>query len=118
MINIKLPLPEKISLNTALRKNKFWLNEKKNTYNMYMLEFVRKNHIEPVNENDYPVDIEYTFTFKGKTIDTTNCFFMAKLIEDGLRHSGFLIDDDLRYVTSSKAIVKKGKIDEVEILLV
>lgn len=114
---MKLPLPEKLSLNTALRKNRFWLNEKKNTYNMYMLEFIRNNHIEPIKEKDYPVDVEYIFTFKGKTIDSTNCFFMAKLIEDGLRHTSFLKDDDLRYVTSSKAIVKKGELDEVEIII-
>jgi len=112
-----MPIPEKISLNVALRKNKFWLNRKKDLYYKYVLAHLRNLKIKPINENLYPIDLIFVYTFKGKTLDTTNCGFMSKLIEDGFRDSGFLKNDDLRYVESSKNIVKKGKIDEVKIII-
>lgn len=65
----------------------------------------------------YPADISYTFTFKGRLLDTTNCFLMAKLIEDGMVRNGILEGDSPLYVGSTTIRVNRGLQDEVEIII-
>lgn len=65
----------------------------------------------------YPVAIGYRFIFGSKPLDTLNCAFMAKCIEDAFRAIGILEDDDVAHVASSFIEVvairrEKGKITE------
>lgn len=44
------------------------------------------------------VDIHIDFYFKGRALDSSNCSYMLKLIEDCLVHHGVLKDDTIKYV--------------------
>lgn len=46
----------------------------------------------------YPVEIRYRFLFSSRALDTTNCTYMVKVLEDALRAIGILEDDDPSYV--------------------
>jgi len=47
----------------------------------------------------YPVEISYRFVFRSRPLDTLNCAYMAKMLEDALRAIGVIEDDDPKYVT-------------------
>lgn len=112
MINLKFPLPEKVSGN-AVYAGLYWSKRKKlaDLYHTYMMQF-RNNKVA-----EYPVDISYVFTFKSKALDTTNCFLMAKLIEDGLVKNGILESDSPDFVQSTTIYSSKGLKDEVQIII-
>lgn len=46
----------------------------------------------------YPVEICYKFVFVTKALDTTNCSYMVKMLEDALRSLEILKDDSPQYV--------------------
>lgn len=46
----------------------------------------------------YPVEIIYRFVFTSRSLDTLNCAYMAKCIEDAFRAIGILEDDSPSYV--------------------
>ncbi len=46
----------------------------------------------------YPVEIRYKFVFVTRPLDTLNCAYMAKCIEDAFRAIGILEDDSPSYV--------------------
>lgn len=74
-----------------------------------------KEHIKRKIEFNVPVKLTFTFGFKGKVLDCTNCFYMAKLIEDCLVLNNVLIDDNPQYVKSVE--IKSTKSEEDECLL-
>lgn len=65
-------------------------------YHMEMLPLKGKLKV-----TEYPVVITYDWHFKGNPLDTLNCAFMSKMIEDGMVHAGVLEDDDTKYVRRS-----------------
>ena len=46
----------------------------------------------------YPVEICYKFFFVSRALDTTNCSYLVKCIEDALRAFEILKDDSPKYV--------------------
>ena len=110
---IKIPIPQKVSTN-SIYAGLHWTKRKEHAdlYHNYFLEY-RNQPIE-----DYPVDITYIFNFKGKVLDTTNCTYMAKLIEDGLVKNGIIEDDDPKHVSFTGIYSQKGSKDEVEIRII
>ena len=113
MITIKLPLPEKISSN-SIYAGLHWAKRKKlaDLYHYSLLEFKNKYEIE-----EYPVCINFVFRFKGRLLDVDNCFFMSKLLIDGLRGIKLIKDDTPKYINEISITVEKGKIDEVEMYI-
>lgn len=64
----------------------------------------------------YNCDVEYTFLFKGKLLDPTNCFGMIKIIEDII-----VINDAGGFIRSNKVRVghtEKGENDKVIIKII
>lgn len=112
MINIKIPLPEKVSTN-QIYSGVHWSKRNKlaSMYHMSLIEH------RMLRAKDYPVDITYIFSFKGKLLDADNCGYMAKLLKDGLRGYGIIEDDNPKFVASVTLISQKGKKDEVEIVI-
>lgn len=49
----------------------------------------------------YPVQIRYRFIFESRALDTFNCAYMAKCIEDALVTLKILQDDDPSHVARS-----------------
>ena len=113
-MQIELELPWKVSTN-KIYESKHWSFRKeiKDNYKAYCLPKFRK--LDPVKE--YPVKIKYEFEFSSHPLDTLNCAFLAKMIEDCLVEANVLIDDRIKYVQSSKLLSKKGKKDFVRLTI-
>jgi hypothetical protein len=58
---------------------------------------------------EYPVDLELTFEFSGKTLDSSNCSYMGKIVEDCLVKIGIFPNDSIKYIRSVKYTSVKGK---------
>lgn len=114
MIKIELQLPEKISANKAYA-GQHWTKRKKQAdlFHQSLLEFKNKFEIE-----EYPITIGFLFYFKGRLLDVDNCFYMSKLLIDGLRGIKLLKDDTPKYINEISIISAKGSSDMVEIYIV
>jgi hypothetical protein len=111
-MHIKIPLPEKVSTN-QIYSGIHWAKRKKlaDLYHQSLLEHRKKEITE------YPVEITYIFDFKAKPLDTTNCTFMVKMLEDSLVLNGILKDDDPKHVSFTGIYSQKGTKDEVTITI-
>lgn len=112
-MNIKIPLPEKVSTN-EIYAGVHWRKRQKlaDLYHHSLIEYRLLHHTQK-----YPVDITYIFRFKGRLLDCDNCSYMAKLLKDGLRKWKIIEDDSPEFVQSVTLISQKGKKDEVEIIV-
>jgi len=113
MISITIPIPEKVSTN-KIYAGTHWAQRKKiaDLYHMSLIE--HKGH----KVTEYPVEITYIFRFKTKPLDSTNCMFMAKCLEDGLIKNGIIEDDSYQHVSFTGAYTQKGTSDEVTIHII
>ncbi len=111
-MNIKIPIPQKVSTN-EIYAGVHWRKRQQlaELYHMSLIEYRNKKIF------DYPVDVTYIFSFKGKLLDCDNCSYMSKLLKDGLRKWNIIEDDNPSFVQSVTLISQKGKKDEVEIVL-
>jgi len=69
-----------------------------------------KSQFKQVLSKDKTYEVEYTFNFKTRPLDASNCVAMVKLIEDVIFE-----DDNYKIVTSLKIKSRKDKFDSVEI---
>lgn len=115
MIKITVLLPEKISTNAIYSGLHYRVRKKQaDLFHKQMLEFKNKYEI-----THYPVDIIYLFYFKGKLLDSSNCSYMAKLIEDGMIKIGLLKNDSPKFVRviTLRSMKSKKKFDYCEIIM-
>ena len=63
-----------------------------------------------VLSKDKTYEVEYTFNFKTRPLDASNCVAMVKLIEDVIFE-----DDNYKIVESINIKSRKAKFDSVEI---
>ena len=109
-----IPIPQKVSTN-VIYSGKHWTVRKQHA-DLYH-QYIRAEVKPPEKGFEYPIDITYIFNFKGKLLDTTNCTYMVKLLEDGLVKSGIIEDDDPKHVQYTGIYSQKGKKDAVEIII-
>lgn len=69
-----------------------------------------KSQFKQVLSKDKTYEVEYTFNFKTRPLDASNCVAMVKLIEDVIFE-----DDNYKTVTSLNIKSRKAKFDSVEI---
>jgi hypothetical protein len=107
---IVLDIPEKVSAN-AFYAGMHWSKRKKlaDLYHAALIEHRAKRFKTPAH-------LTFTFTFKGRPLDASNTFAMAKMLEDGLVRWGILPDDNPDCVASIKVQSQKGGKDTVSIL--
>lgn len=112
MLTIKVPLPEKVSLN-AIYGGLHW-SKRKNLADLYHSYFIpfRKSRIDI-----FPVTLSFVFKFKGRLLDVSNCAYMVKLIEDALVVNGILPSDTVHHVSKIECSVEKSVADTVEITI-
>jgi len=112
-MNIKIPIPEKVSTN-KIYSGMHWTKRKK------LADLFHNSLIEYRNKavKEYPVEITYIFTFKSKPLDTTNCTFMVKMLEDSLIINKVIENDSPEYVSFTGIYSQKGNKDEVEINII
>ena len=96
----------KVSLNQWY-SGKHWANRKKIKDNYKIL-------IKSQFKNTFDIfstyKVSYSFFFKQKPLDASNCVAMVKLIEDVLFH-----DDNYKIISEIKISSKKDKEERVEI---
>ena len=97
MQTLVIPLTKKISTN-AIYAGRHWAVRKKDAdfYHNEILHYAKEQKIKKVKE--YPISLILIFYFKNRPYDSSNCFYMAKLIEDGLRNAGIIDDDTPKFV--------------------
>lgn len=107
-----IPLPEKISAN-KIYAGIHWATRRKHAalFHQELLPYRGKM----VRKKEYPVDLVFIFTFKKQPLDCSNCFYMAKLLEDGLVAHGIITDDKPAFVGSVSIHSSRGKEDQVTI---
>ena len=108
---ISIPIPQKISTNAFYSQSLHWSKRKKlaDLYHMALIEHRNKRI------TDFPCELTFIYTFKGKLLDVSNCSIMTKMLEDGLVAWKIIPDDTLEFVSAHHIYVKKGKNDSVNI---
>ena len=66
-----------------------------NDYHSYFYPYAKKLKI--VSQMKFPIDVEYDFYWLKNSLDSSNCFYMAKMIEDSLVGECFP-DDKNKYI--------------------
>lgn len=94
---IEITIPEKVSTN-KIYAGIHWRERKAlaDLYHSEVLELKGKLKVKT-----YPVEILYDWHFVKKPLDTLNCAFMSKMIEDGLVAVGVLEGDEPEFVRRS-----------------
>jgi hypothetical protein len=72
---------------------------------------VTQNEIKNLTPITYKVCLDFTFHFKGRTMDSSNTAYMAKLIEDCLVHHGIIKNDNIKFVGKVLLESKKSERD-------
>ena len=103
-------IPEKVSLNQAMRKHYKLVNALKQEWHMAVLDA-----LPPVYDGPFPVDIRFVYRMHGRPMDSTNAAFMGKALEDALVEYGVLPNDDPRYVRWSCHMTEQGDEDVVTV---
>jgi hypothetical protein len=108
-----LPIHEKVSAN-AIYSGKHWSfrNRIATDYHNALLPYKDKFHVK-----SFPVKVTYSFRWKGVALDTSNCSFLVKVIEDGMVGIGLLPSDAPGHVAQTTIRSKRGKHDEVLITI-
>lgn len=99
----KVTLPEKISLN-KIYAGVHW-SKRKELADLFHSEFLDKKNLKV---KQYPVWILYEFHFKKNALDSLNCAFMAKCLEDGMVTQGILKGDAPDLVHASMLTTQKS----------
>ena len=87
----------------------------KKMYQWEVLRVCKKEKIKPIN--NYPVILKFTFYFDKNLLDSSNCSYMAKLIEDALVHEGVFINDTPQYISRVSTQSKRGPKGQNKIIL-
>jgi hypothetical protein len=109
-MKFRIDLPFKVSTN-AIYAGIHWRKRKSHKDQM-LLACIGMKQLKPV---DKPVDIRMDFYFKSHALDSSNCSYLAKLLEDCLVKYGVLKDDSRKYVRDVTYCSHKGKDLYVEI---
>ncbi len=93
----EITIPEKVSLN-KIYAGMHWRKRQElaDLYHGEVLELKGKLKVK-----NYPVEILYDWHFTKNPLDTLNCAFMSKMIEDGLVKVGVLEEDSTLFVRRS-----------------
>jgi hypothetical protein len=116
MLQLEIPIHEKVSANKIYSGLNHWHRTRlKDDYHSLVLSEVRKMEKKSGTKlhADGAVSIDFAFGWKGRVLDCSNCFFMAKMIEDGLVKAGVLKDDSPDYVEGLRVTSVKGISDFV-----
>ena len=112
---LKVPI-FKISTN-KIYEGVHWSKRKKMKDNYKLLTTAYYKKLPKIN---YKVDLTMEFYFKSRALDSSNCSFMAKLLEDCLVEGGILTNDSIKYVgkfTCQSFLDREAEQDYCKILI-
>ena len=72
---------------------------------------VTRSKIRSIPKIEGKVNLSFSFYFKSRPLDSSNCSFMAKMIEDCLVGNGILKDDSIKHVGKISIESYKGTED-------
>ena len=106
-IRLKYDIPEKVSTNKIYS----WMHwtKRKRIADIYHRLTTEVKTLDQINEK---VNIEIQFYFRTRYLDSSNCSFMWKMIEDSLVKNWLLKDDTNEFVW--KFTVESIRIDKKE----
>ena len=109
---ITVPIVNKVSLN-KIYGGVHWSTRKK-----HKEEYLNTIHMlqPPVCDLEYPVTVIYHYKFKGRMLDSTNCSYITKLVEDALVTCGVFPDDSPHYIASTINVPGQGN-NEIDIII-
>lgn len=95
ILRYDLPKQFKVSTNAIYSGNTHWTKRKK--ISDYFHNIVKEDckQLEKVNEK---VDLLFEFYFKSRYLDSSNCSFMGKCLEDWLVKWDLFLDDSNKYI--------------------
>lgn len=109
ILTIRIDLPLKKSLNDYRNANHFQLNNWKSDYHATVYYELKRQNIEPIQQEHYPVRCVYTFYFKGRLLDWDNTASMVKMIQDAFIKGKILTDDTNKYIREGTLRVEKSE---------
>lgn len=98
----------KISTN-EIYAGKHWRNRQKIKTDYLWATHNEIKNLKPIN---YKVNLDFTFYFASRPLDSSNTTYMAKLIEDCLVYHQIIKNDDIKYIGRVSLESKKSKIKE------
>lgn len=105
---------KKVSTNKIYESKHWGVRDKlKNEFINYYFNLLNK--FTPVI--NYPIKITYDFYFVRNPLDTLNCCYMAKMMEDIMVKLGVIVDDSPKYVKQSVITSSKSNINQVRITI-
>lgn len=113
MQKFTIELPIKISTN-KIYAGIHWTTRNKHKELFYYEVLRNKKYIE--KPKNYPLELTFSFVFKSRPLDSSNCSYMAKMIEDSLVKIGIIPDDTIKYIKSVKYISEQNKSLEKDIV--
>jgi chromosome condensin MukBEF complex kleisin-like MukF subunit len=105
-MNIQIELPIKVSTNKIYAGTHWTTRTKHKELFYYELLKQKKNLSKAQN---YPLELTFIFRFKSKPLDSSNCSYMAKMIEDCIVKLGVIESDTIKFVKSVKYISEQDK---------
>lgn len=112
MIRFEFEMPEKVSTNESYA-GQHWTARRRHKN---LFRFCCHNEILsklPEKPTTFPVDLDFVFYFTAKPLDTSNCSYMLKIIEDCLVKQKFIPDDGIKYVRKISFESRKGERDKI-----
>lgn len=91
-----------------------WRSRQKYADYFHALVMKDISKIQPITEK---VNLFFIFEWKGRMLDSSNCSFMAKMLEDAMRKWWILQDDNPKYVWKFSCESIKGKENKVKIII-
>lgn len=113
-MTITITIPEKISLN-KIYAGVHWAIRSQHKDNSHVAVMSAKPALYP---GPFPVNFHYHFKLHGKLLDTSNHFYLTKLVEDGLVACGVIPDDCPKYVAKISVSAEKAKVGEDDVVIV
>jgi len=95
ILKYNIPKNYKLSTNAIYSWNLHWTKRKK------IADFyhkISKADCMQLNKITKKVNIDFEFYFKSRYLDSSNCGFMAKMIEDWLVRNWLFSDDTNKYI--------------------
>jgi hypothetical protein len=112
-MNIQIDLPVKVSTN-KIYAGVHWTVRAKHK-ELFYYELLKQKRTLSKAQNS-PVEITFIFRFKSRSLDSSNCSYMAKMIEDSLVKLGVIENDTIKFVKSVKYISEQDKKLEKDIV--
>lgn len=114
-IELEYKIPEKLKVSTnTIYAGCHWRKRQLISNYYHSIVIPDCKNLEQIKEK---VNLKFVFTFRWRTLDSSNCTFMAKCIEDGLRKWWLLIDDSIKYVWEFSCESQKGAENKVNIFI-